>query len=94
MITFLMTATFGAYISSRTSLFRDGSIACLTVDYAGIWQDMIGLFALIGSIYSMTVGTARKVRNYFDTVLMPWMSLHGVNVKLPTLQPPTVEQDI
>lgn len=91
MLTFLTAAALGAYAANRTSFFRDGSIACFTVDYSGILQDAIAFFALIGFICNWVISIGRTSRNYVDSALLPWMNDRGIKIELPSVSAPSIQ---
>lgn len=85
MLTFLLTAAFGAYLAHRIGFAHNGVNAALTVDYLQIWQDLIGVFTLIAALYQYTVQLTHTISEFANAVALPWLNAHGVSIALPTV---------
>lgn len=99
MLTFLLTAALGAYLSRRVNFISDKGLADVAVNYQRIWADAIAFFTLIGFVCHWAIKQGRNTRTYFDADIVPWLSDFGVSVSLPTISLPalpvsTVKQEV
>ncbi len=92
MLTLFLGLTIGYFIRKYTvfEMLDDGSTASAEINFGQLIKDVTWLFGVIGFCYTWTIATARNTRTYCDTVLFPWLSSFGINIKLPSIQLPAM----
>lgn len=85
----LLTALIlGAYLSRRVEFNREDGESFATVRHQQIWNDLIALFTLIGTVCGKFVDFSRASRQYFNAELHPWLERRGIKLELPTIDLP------
>ncbi|MBW4528693.1 MAG: hypothetical protein KME18_26590 [Phormidium tanganyikae FI6-MK23] len=90
MLTLLIAASLGAYLSRRLNVMSDNGLSDVAISHQRVWQDMIALFALIGFVAGWLINAGRTARTYCDVALLPWLMQHGISITLPTIALPTM----
>lgn len=90
MLTLLIAAMVGAYASQKISVVRDGEVISVSTDYQRVWQDLIAVFTLIGSICRWLSALGRNAQRYCNESLLPWLTERGVTLKLPIVTLPAL----
>ncbi|WP_430687921.1 hypothetical protein [Leptolyngbya sp. AN03gr2] len=83
-----MITSLGAYLSRRIDVVSNPNSADISVNHHQMWQDLIAMFTLIGSISNWLVNASRNARKYCDLALLPWLSKYGVQLSIPTIDLP------
>lgn len=86
MTALIFAALAGAYASRKIHIDFHSDVAIGTVEWAEIWEDLISLLTLIGTIYGFAIAAGKGTRNYTDEVLLPWLTREfGFKLDLPRL---------
>ncbi len=86
MLSILLSAALGAYLSRRIVAWSTSGEATIAFSAGNIASDLQWLFATFAATCLWVIAAARRTRTFLDTVVRPWFALVGLNLpELPTL---------